>query len=174
MWKLVLSHGTVSLIVAGIVSFGVWRIADVHHQRAIGVWQERVRIQDSVLRAESHQIDSLKAAFHTDTVRLTRSLIRYDSIKDTLQVVLHDTTVKRDTLIQVVERYRDRADSTIQDCRISLAGCVALSAHQDTLIKSLQTKVTLQQSQQGHFGAALSAAKWLGVGFAAGYVAAKH
>lgn len=173
--KWLATHLSAVILASGFVGLVTWRTLDIHHQRDIGVWQERTRVQDSLLQVQSHRIDSLKLTFHTDTVRLARIIRDYRTVHDTLNVVLHDTTVRRDTLIQVVERYRDRADSTIQECRQSLVRCVQLTSHQDSLARILVAQRTLwQASRPGVLQRSFAAAKWLGVGLAAGYVYGKH
>jgi hypothetical protein len=79
-----------------------------------------VKQEVALLKARA---DSLTNAFRVDTVRLTRTVTRYESLRDTLR--LTDTIRVRETL--------RAADSAIQGCRLTLQTCSRLVAVRDSI-----------------------------------------
>lgn len=89
-------------------------------QRQIGRMQERLRIADSTLAVVRRDSVRLQTVYRSDTVRLTRTLVRRDTVLRTVDRFLRDTVpVPVDVVREIV-----RADSqVIQACTIALSTC---------------------------------------------------
>lgn len=108
--------------------------------------------------------DSLARAYRVDTVRLTRTLVRRDTVLATVDRWLHDTVA---VPVEVV-REIVRADSAvIEACRVALSTCEQEKA-------ALAADLTLIQRQADYWrGKAApslitrlsTAAKWLAIGY---------
>lgn len=72
----------------------------------------------------THRADSLQSAFRVDTVRLTRSVTKYETLRDTLR--LTDTVRVKEAL--------KAADTAISACQRSRQTCSRLVAIKDSII----------------------------------------
>lgn len=95
-------------------------------QRQIGRMQERLRIADSTLAVVRRDSVRLDTTYRVDTIRLSRTLVRRDTVLRTVDRFL------RDTVPVPVEIVREivRADSAvIQSCQIALTTCEQKAAN---------------------------------------------
>lgn len=95
-----------------------------------GVWFEGYQAGHAKAESRSLQTsitaltranDSLKAVFKVDTVKLTKQLTKWDTVKGRI-----DTLLKHDTLnvpVEVVKYIEQQADTTIKVCRVTLSDC---------------------------------------------------
>jgi hypothetical protein len=100
-------------IVAALAFALLWRHAERTGAALLATIAEQAR-EITAARAQAHTADTV---FMRDTVRLTASVTRYRTLRDTL--LMHTT----DTL--TVERFVTVADSTIQACSVALRDCAA-------------------------------------------------
>ncbi len=105
----------------------------IHEAKNAGIWQERSRVADSTLvevRKQSARVDTV---YRRDTVKLTRTIARTDSLRDTLLVHLTDTLKVREFIAA--------ADSTIHACTEVANTCATRLALKDQEIAALTIKV---------------------------------
>ena len=118
-----------------------------------------------VLARQAHRADSLEKAFRVDTVRLTQSVIRWRTLRDTL--TFSDTvrlTVRESVLVAA-------ADTAIRQCTRTLDTCEAIVAVKDSQITTLQAQVRAERKRRpGWFKRTTRAATWLALGIVAGRV----
>jgi hypothetical protein len=126
-WQLVLIVSLASVVMVA------WHARD-EALRAEGA----AKIQLAQLRAKMAHDSTLERAADTvvrrDTVRLTRYVTRYDTLRRGLNI--HDTTD--------VVRFVATADSTIHACREAVGSLTALCQKKDTLIADLRAQLAVR------------------------------
>ncbi|MHB1310575.1 MAG: hypothetical protein ACYC3L_01065 [Gemmatimonadaceae bacterium] len=116
-------------------------------------------------RGQRQRADSLAAAYRVDTLRLTRDVVRWRTLRDTL--TLSDTvrlTVRESVLVAA-------ADTAIQQCTRTLDTCDALVAVRDSQIGNLRAQLATERKQRpGFFKRTAKGFQWLGAGVVLGLV----
>lgn len=109
--------------------------------------------------------DSLATAFRVDTVRLTQTVVRWKTLRDTL--TFSDTvrlTVRESVLVAT-------ADTAIAQCTRTLDTCEAIVAAKDSQITTLTAQIqNEQQRRPGFFRRTAKGFQWLGAGVVLGLV----
>ena len=132
LWTLVslkekIVAGAFVAVIAGALWFG-------HHERNVGRDEQKAEYLAVKARVESVTVVKLDSVVRVDTVRLTRSLAHYDTVRSVLNV--HDTIA--------VERFVATADSTVRACRETVSAFALSCAAKDTLITTLRQQLTLR------------------------------
>lgn len=113
-----------------------------HEHQASDALRERLRVQDSVVTAATHHVDSVHVVLRQDTVTLHATQTVYRDRRDSVLLALHDTTRIRDTV--TVQQFIRMSDSTISTCNKALRDCTALSAAQDTQLVAVRRRDALR------------------------------
>lgn len=135
-------------------------------QRRLGALQERLRYTTDSLKQERELARLLENAHRVDTVRLTRTLRRWDTVavvRDSL-LTLHDTVR---VPVEVFRPVLVASDSVRNACLTALGSCEAIS-------QNLKTRLTLTEQQRDVYKAQrpsfVSTWFWRGAAFGLGYV----
>jgi len=99
------------------------------------------------------------AQVRTDSVKVTRTVTRYEALRDTLR--LSDTVWVKEVIAA--------ADTAVRECRALVTSCsLAISAKDSQLVALERQNAAIRKMIPGRTSRALSAAKWLVVGGAVG------
>ncbi len=133
----VLAHGGLTLAVAAALSLGIWAKVALHQRDAanqqIGELREQLRVADSVATAEGAKTTKLAPIVEHDTKVVTRTVMRVDSLRDSVVRFVHDTTVLR---------YVAATDTALRACRDLATSCDAFRVSATATIGALKTEVT--------------------------------
>lgn len=109
--------------------------------------------------------DSLAKAFRVDTVRLTQTVTRWRTLRDTL--TFSDTvrlTVRESVIVAA-------ADTAVAQCTRTLDTCEAIVAAKDSQLVTLRAQIMNEARRQpGFFRRTAKGMQWLGAGVILGLV----
>lgn len=149
----------------GLVAvLGIARCRDVQHQRAIGAANERLHIADSTLRVVRRDSVRLDTVYRVDTMRLTRTLVRRDTVLRTVdRYIRENVPVPVDVVREVL-----KADSqAIAACTFALSTCELRVSNAERRAALLQRQTAdLKSLIPNQFTANAKLVAALGVGFA--------
>ncbi len=115
-----LAHLGATAAVGGLLATVAWLFIALHQRdaanRRIGAITERLHIADSVLVVERVRLARADTLLVHDTVTLRRSLVRLDTLRDTLLAHLTDT-VRVKEFIASVDTTKGRCSETSGDCQ---------------------------------------------------------
>lgn len=138
------------------------------HQRELGALEFKIGVLSQDTLRLKHDSDSLKSAFRVDTVKLTRSILKRDTVLATVEHFLHDTVkVPVQVLRDVI-----RVDSlALNACLVSLSTCEQRLAVKNAQITNLTTQRDLwrKAAQPSWFRRTSSTFGKVGIGFVIGY-----
>lgn len=119
----------------------VWRCSGDRAQRELGAVRAANAILHDSLVTAKREADSLGRLHFTDTVHLTVTRVRRDTLLRTIDHFLHDTVA---VPVEVV-REIVRADSAvIQACTVALSSCEAITAN-------LRSRLTMTETQRNNW-----------------------
>ena len=151
-----------AVVLALVVGFELWK----RNLQNRGVAQERGRVADSTLAVIAPQLAHVETVYVRDTVRVTRTLARLDTLRDTLLQHLTDTVRVREFIT--------RADSAAAACRDLMSDCQAFRALTATKIAALESKlqtVPVAQAKSCTISNVLVGLLGVGAGAGVGYLA---
>lgn len=140
------------------------------HQRdqanvARGIAVERARVADSTILAWVPLLHKADTLVVHDTVKVTRTIARVDSLRDTLLLHLTDTVR--------VKEYVARTDSALHACSELTHDCAAFRQSANATIRALNDKLALQAKLAPRPSLLHDATRFL-VGVGIGYLIPKH
>lgn len=131
--SLLLKHWKTALL-AGAVLTIVLSVRQCQHEAyERGRAEVLIKVRNQEVALLKVQADSLSKHFARDTVRLTRLVTRWDTVKQT-------DTLTRETIIAV-------ADSTIKACQITVTTCARALAAKDSVIARQDSLARLRISR---------------------------
>lgn len=117
------------------------------------------------LKAQQKAADSLVKAFRVDTVRVTQTVTRWRTLRDTL--TFSDTvrlTVRESVIVAA-------ADTAVAQCTRTLDTCEAIVAAKDSQLVTLRAQIMNEARRQpGFFRRTAKGMQWLGAGVILGLV----
>ena len=121
-------------VLGGLTLLGVGGSVLYHRGLTAGRNQEALRALTVKQTRDSVQVVRYDTLVLHDTVRLTRTLARYDTVRSTLNI--------RDTV--AVAMYVKQADAAIAVCRETVAAFALSCAAKDTVISDLRATLALR------------------------------
>jgi hypothetical protein len=116
-------------------------------QQEQGALRERLRVEVAAAKALGRSVQRTDTVYLRDTVRLTRRLTRWDTVRAGVDTL-------RDTVRVPVETVRwitATADSTIRECRIVQLSCEARVAVRDSLLDVQRRQLAIMAKQRPGF-----------------------
>jgi len=135
-------------VVAVLVAAGAKGCYD-HGQREQGALRERLRAADSTAKALAVSVRRVDTVYRRDTLRLTRALTRWDTVRAGV-----DTLTMRDTVavpVEVVRWVVASADSAVSACRSVVQTCEQRVAVRDSLLDVQRRRLAIMAKQRPGF-----------------------
>jgi len=119
---------------AALLAFGAFEWHE-HNAAEVakGVCQEKARVADSSKKAIETQLARVETTYVRDTIRLTKTLTRTTTLRDTLLVHLTDTLMVKQFIVQT--------DSTVKVCTEVASTCAEKLRLKDQEIGVLKTQL---------------------------------
>jgi hypothetical protein len=127
-----------------VLTLGLGKCGYDHQVAQRAVLQERLKVADSTVRELSIRARNTDTVYLRDTVRLTRRLTQWDTVRAGVDTL-------RDTVLVPVETVRwitATADSTIRECRIVQQTCEQRVAQRDTLLLLRDRQIRILEAQK--------------------------
>lgn len=119
--------------------------------------------------AARRQADSVTKAFRADTVRLTTSVTKWRTVRDTVRVLLRDTVRVPSVIVRELVA---SSDSAITRCEATVSTCAAALAEKDSVIATERALRKAEDKRRPNwFARARSTAKTLATGAVLGAAA---
>ena len=127
-----------------VLTLGVGKCGYDHQIAQRAVLSERLKVADSTVRELSIRARNTDTVYLRDTVRLTRRLTQWDTVRAGVDTL-------RDTVLVPVETVRfivAAADSTIEACKSVVVTCEQRVAERDTLLALRERQIGILKAQQ--------------------------
>jgi hypothetical protein len=122
------------IVIAAIAVLGVSCHARDVARADAAVQADRAKALEVILAQHSHESARLDTIVQRDTLRLTKALTHFDTVRATVNI--HDT-------VEVL-RFIAATDATVRTCRETTADFAASCASKDVIIADLQKKIAQQ------------------------------
>jgi hypothetical protein len=159
LWLLLKRVPPIAWVEVGVVAFLFGCIGALYiHGEHVGRDRERQTVLVEKLRHDTIEVVLRDSVVRRDTVHLTRTLAHYDTIRETLTIT--------DTI--AVRRFVLAADSTVKACRQTVTDLTLSCAAKDKVIHDLRGLLALRVSPDGTHATWKEKLAWAAVGAGAG------
>jgi hypothetical protein len=133
-------------VVAVLVAAGAKGCYD-HGQREQGALRERLRAADSTAKALAVSVRRVDTVYRRDTLRLTRALTRWDTVRAGVDTITDTVAVP----VEVVRWVVASADSAVSACRSVVQTCEQRVAVRDSLLDVQRRQLAIMAKQRPGF-----------------------